>query len=169
MSMSQKSERVFNFFPTITTRGSFRRSEKSHVWRMMSGVEGCGQQWCKGNNICLHPQFHHQHQSFTTVTLFPFTFLVQLLLDHICDSMPSSSSSASKLYQVGKCQLLWYHAEISCKVLIMLMKAAKLGCAGPGAGQEQGRSRPGANQEQGRSMSRARAGQEQGRSRAEQS
>ncbi len=56
-------------------------------------------------------------------------------------------------------------AEKSRKVL-MMMKATKLGWAGPGAGQKQGRSRPGAKQEQGGSMSRAGAGQEQGRNRA---
>ena len=44
------------------------------------------------------------------------------------------------------------------KVLMMMMKAAKLGWAGLGAAQKQ---------ERGRSM--RRAGQEQGRSRAEQS
>ena len=57
-------------------------------------------------------------------------------------------------------------AEKSCKVLMMMMKAAKLGWAGPGAGQEQtmsrpragweqARSRPGVMQEHGRSKSRA--------------
>ena len=35
-------------------------------------------------------------------------------------------------------------AEKSRKVLMMMMKAAKLGWAGPGAGQEQGRNRAGA-------------------------
>ena len=49
----------------------------------------------------------------------------------------------------------------SCKVL-MMMKVAKPGWAGPGAGQEQGRSRVGAGLEQGRS--RLGAKQEQGRS-----
>ena len=33
------------------------------------------------------------------------------------------------------------HVEKSCKVLMMMMKSAKLGWAGPGAGQEQGRSK----------------------------
>ncbi len=58
-------------------------------------------------------------------------------------------------------------AEKSCKVL-MMMKAAKLGWAGSGAGQEQtmsrpgegweqARSRPGAIQEQGTNKSRAGA------------
>jgi hypothetical protein len=62
-------------------------------------------------------------------------------------------------------------AEKSRKVL-MMMKAANLGWAGAGAGQEQGwsRSRAGAGleQEQGRSRARkgrSRAGKEQGRSR----
>ena len=60
-------------------------------------------------------------------------------------------------------------AEKSHKVL-MMMKAAKLGWAGAGAGKEQGwsRARQGrsrAGQEQGRSRNRAGAGQEQGRSR----
>ena len=49
-------------------------------------------------------------------------------------------------------------AELSRKVL-MMMKAAKLGWAGLGAGQEQARSRLGAKQEQGRSMSMAGAGE----------
>ena len=55
-------------------------------------------------------------------------------------------------------------AEKSRKVLMMIMKAAKLGWAGagqeqtmsrPGAGCELSRSRPGAMQKQGRSKSRA--------------
>ena len=50
-------------------------------------------------------------------------------------------------------------AEKSRKVLVMI-KAAKLGWAGPGAGKragkEQGISRAGAGQEQGRSMAGAR-------------
>ena len=50
--------------------------------------------------------------------------------------------------------------------VLMMMKAVKLGWAGPGSGQEQGRSRPGAKQEQGSSMSRVGPGQEQGRNRA---
>ena len=51
-------------------------------------------------------------------------------------------------------------AEKSCKVL-MMMKAAKLGLAGPGAGQEHGwsKARAGLKHEQGRS--RAGIGQEQ--------
>ena len=49
------------------------------------------------------------------------------------------------------------------KVLLM-MKAAKLGWAGPGAGQEQTMSRPGAGWEQARS--RPGAMQEQGRSKS---
>ena len=50
-------------------------------------------------------------------------------------------------------------AEKSRKVLMMMMKAAKLGWAGPGAGQEQGwsKARAGLKHEQGRS----RAGTEQ--------
>ena len=48
-------------------------------------------------------------------------------------------------------------AKKSRKVLMMMMKAAKLGWAGPGAGQEQSRSRPGVKQERGRSKSRAGA------------
>ena len=51
------------------------------------------------------------------------------------------------------------HAEKSRKVLLMI-KAAKLGWAGPGAGQEQTMSRPGAEWEQTRS--RSGATQEQG-------
>ena len=51
----------------------------------------------------------------------------------------------------------------SRKMLMMMMKAAKLGWAGPGTGQKEGKSRPGAKQEQGRSMSRAGAGQKEGR------
>ena len=43
-------------------------------------------------------------------------------------------------------------AEKSCKVL-MMMKAAKLGWAGPGAGQEQTMSRPGVGWEQARGRS----------------
>ena len=46
----------------------------------------------------------------------------------------------------------------------MMMKAAKLGWAGPGAGQEQVMSRPGAGWEQARSRPGAR--QEQGRSKS---
>ena len=42
-------------------------------------------------------------------------------------------------------------AEKSHKVLMMMMKAAKLGWAGPGAGQEQTMGRPGAGWEQARS------------------
>ena len=43
-------------------------------------------------------------------------------------------------------------AEKSRKVLMMMMKAAKLGLAGPGAGQEQGwsKARAGLKHEQGR-------------------
>ena len=43
-------------------------------------------------------------------------------------------------------------AEKSRKVLMMMMKAAKLGWAGPGAGQEQGwsKARAGLKHEQGR-------------------
>ncbi len=52
-------------------------------------------------------------------------------------------------------------AEKSRKVL-MMTKAAKLDLAGPGAGQNQGRSGPGEKQEQ--SRSRGGVGQEQGRS-----
>ena len=64
----------------------------------------------------------------------------------------------------------------SRKVLMMMMKAAKLGLAGPGAGQEQGwsKARVGLKHEQGRSRAeqskaeqgrkRAGAGQELGRS-----
>ena len=57
-------------------------------------------------------------------------------------------------------------AKKSRKVL-MMMKAAKLGWAGPGAraGQEQARSRLGSKQEQGRSMSRVGVDHEQTRSR----
>ncbi len=55
-------------------------------------------------------------------------------------------------------------AEKSRKVLMMMMKAAKLGWAG--AGQEQDRSKAGAKQKRGRSMSRVGARQEQGRSKA---
>ena len=47
---------------------------------------------------------------------------------------------------------------------MMMMKAAKLGWAGPGAGQEQTMSRPGAGREQARS--RPRVMQEQGRSKS---
>ena len=47
----------------------------------------------------------------------------------------------------------------------MMMKAAKLGWAGPGAGQEQTMSRPGAGQEQ--AGSTLGAGQEQCKSREE--
>ena len=46
----------------------------------------------------------------------------------------------------------------------MMMKAAKLGWAGPGAGQEQTMSRPGAGWEQARSMPEAM--QEQGMSKS---
>ena len=46
----------------------------------------------------------------------------------------------------------------------MMMKAAKLGWAGPGAGQEQTMSRPGAGWEQ--AMSRPSAMQELGRSKS---
>ena len=51
-------------------------------------------------------------------------------------------------------------AEKSRKVLMMMMKAAKLGLAGPGAGQEQGwsKARAGLKHEQGSS---AGTGQEQ--------
>ena len=51
-------------------------------------------------------------------------------------------------------------AEKSCKVLMMMMKAAKLGLAGPGAGLEQGwsKARAGLKHEQGSS---AGTGQEQ--------
>ena len=57
-------------------------------------------------------------------------------------------------------------AEKSRKEL--MMKAAKLGLAGPGAGQKQSRNRPGAKQKQSCSRSRSRggAGEEQGRNRA---
>ena len=48
--------------------------------------------------------------------------------------------------------------------VLMMMKAAKLGWAGPGAGQEQTMSRPGAGWEQARS--RPGAMQEQGRSKS---
>ena len=60
-------------------------------------------------------------------------------------------------YQKGGCR----RAEKSRKVLMMMMKAAKLGLAGPGAGQEQGwsKARAGLKHEQGRS--RAGTGQEQ--------
>ncbi len=51
------------------------------------------------------------------------------------------------------------HAEKSCKVL-MMMKAAKLGRAGSGAGQEQAGSTLGAGQEQWKSREEARFGQE---------
>ena len=50
-------------------------------------------------------------------------------------------------------------AEKSRKVL-MMMKAAKLWWAGPGAGQEQTTSRPGAGQEQCKSREEARVGKE---------
>ena len=60
-------------------------------------------------------------------------------------------------------------AEKSCKVLMMMMKAAKLGWVGPGAGQEQGMSKARVGQKREQDRSRAGAGQEQGRSRAEQS
>ena len=50
-----------------------------------------------------------------------------------------------------------------------MMKAAKLGWAGSGAGQEQGRSKARAGQKLEQGMSSARAGQEQSRSRTEQS
>ena len=44
---------------------------------------------------------------------------------------------ASKITIKGGCR----RAEKSRKVLMMMMKAAKLGWAGPGAGQEQARSK----------------------------
>ena len=55
-------------------------------------------------------------------------------------------------------------SEKSCKVL-MVMKAAKLGWAGAGAGLEQEQGRSSAGQEQGRSRNKARTGWEQGRNR----
>ena len=54
-------------------------------------------------------------------------------------------------------------AEKSRKVLMMMMKAAKLGWAGPGAGQEQGRNRAGAELRIVK-QSREERGQELGRS-----
>ena len=56
-----------------------------------------------------------------------------------------------------------FHAAKTRKGL-MMMKAAKLGYAGPGAGQKQTKSRPRAKQEQGGSISRIGTGQEQVRS-----
>ena len=41
-----------------------------------------------------------------------------------------------------------------------MMKTAKLGCGGPGAGQEQASSKQGTRQGQGRSRSRAERGQD---------
>ena len=54
-------------------------------------------------------------------------------------------------------------AEKSRKVLMMMMKAAKLGWAGPGAGQGRGKSKARAGQRREQGRSRAGAGQEQGR------
>ena len=53
-------------------------------------------------------------------------------------------------------------AEKSRKVLMMMMKVAKLGWAGPGAGQEQGRNRAGAELRTVK-QSREERGQELGR------
>ena len=49
----------------------------------------------------------------------------------------------------------------SCKVLMMMMKAAKLGLAGPGTGQEQGWSK--AREELKHEQGRSRVGAGQGR------
>ena len=69
----------------------------------------------------------------------------------------------SRIFSLGYTIKGGYHrAEKSRQV--MMMKAAKLGWAGPGAGQEQTMSRPGAGWEQARS--RPGAMQEQGRSKS---
>ncbi len=51
--------------------------------------------------------------------------------------------------------------KISRKVLMMMMKAAKLGWVGPGARQEQDWSKAGAGLKHGQGRSRAGTGQEQ--------
>ena len=53
---------------------------------------------------------------------------------------------------------LQYHTIKKSRKVLMVMKAAKLDLAGPGAGQKQGRSGPGAKKEQGSSRSRGGVG-----------